>query len=161
MCPHHPVETISWHDAMGFIAQLNAKSENYFYRLPTEAEWEYAARAGTTTSYSFGESGSLLQQYGWVKGNSNAQTHDVGTLKANPWGLYDMHGNVWQWIQDWYGNYPQGPVSDPSGASSGSRRVVRGNDWAGETEGGLPGHRNFYEPAASYAELGFRVVRTR
>ena len=161
MCPRHPVENVSWNDTQDFIAKVNARREGSTYRLPTEAEWEYAARAGTTTAFSFGESDDAIAQYGWIVGNSGSQTHDVGMLKANPWGLYDMHGNVWQWVQDWYGDYPQGSVSDPKGSSSGSHRVFRGGSWNAGARYARLGSRYSYPPAYRNSGLGFRLVRTR
>ncbi|MEY4565224.1 MAG: Serine/threonine-protein kinase PrkC, partial [Planctomycetota bacterium] len=106
----HPVENVSWEDAMAFLSKLNTlaseKSLGGSYRLPTEAEWEYACRAGTTTAYSFGDSESELEKYGWYDENSGYTTHPVGEKLPNGWGLYDMHGNVWEWCADWYGAYP-------------------------------------------------------
>jgi formylglycine-generating enzyme required for sulfatase activity len=128
--PQNPVEKVSWNDAVEFCRKLSAlpaeKSAGYVYRLPTEAEWEYACRAGTQTAYSFGDSESELGDYAWYDKNAGGTTHPVGSKKPNAWGLYDMHGNVFEWCQDWYGSYPSGSVTDPTGESSGSHRVVRG-----------------------------------
>jgi formylglycine-generating enzyme required for sulfatase activity len=125
----HPVGRISWNDAQTFIDRLNQKEGHKRYRLPTEAEWEYAARAGTTSTYSFGDDASQLGQYAWYDGNSGKTTHPVGQRKPNAWGLYDMHGNVWEWVQDWYGHYSGSPSTDPRGPSSGSYRMLRGGAW--------------------------------
>jgi formylglycine-generating enzyme required for sulfatase activity len=121
--PQNPVEKVSCADAVEFCRKLSAmpaeKTAGHVYRLPTEAEWEYACRAGTTTSYSFGDSVLQLSEYGWLNDNSYSSTHPVGEKKPNAWGLYDMHGNVWEWCQDWHG-------ADPSGFGDGSnRRDVR------------------------------------
>jgi len=109
----HPVENVSWEDVQQFIQKLNAKEGKEACRLPTEAEWEYAARAGTTTIYSFGNNASQLGNYAWYDENSGNTTHPVGDKPPNPWGLYDMHGNVWEWVQDWYG-----PIYSRSGNRS-------------------------------------------
>jgi formylglycine-generating enzyme required for sulfatase activity len=95
-----PVEYVSWYDVLGFVEKLNELEGTDKYRLPSEAEWEYACRAGTTTRYSFGDSEAKLRKYGWYDGNSRRETHPVGKKKPNPWGLYDIHGNVWEWCQD-------------------------------------------------------------
>jgi formylglycine-generating enzyme required for sulfatase activity len=118
-----PVEQVTWGAAQSFLAKLNAFSDGYRYRLPTEAEWEYAARAGTTGPY-YGNLDAIAWYY-----NIGGQTHPVGQKPPNAWGLYDMLGNVWEWCQDWYGSYPSGTVIDPTGPSSGSSRILRGGSW--------------------------------
>lgn len=128
--PNRPVENVSWDDAQEFLRRLSEK-EGKAYRLPTEAEWEYAARAGTTTAYCFGDDAKLLREYGWYDENSGGTTRPVGQLDANAWRLHDMHGNVWEWVQDWYAEnyYQQSPVIDPQGPENGTYRVLRGGSW--------------------------------
>ena len=131
-----PVDTVSWEDCQEFIKKLREKGKKA-YRLPTEAEWEYSCRAGTTTPFSFGQTISTDQvnyngnyTYGnGKKGVYRIKTTPVGSFPANPWGLYDMHGNVWEWCQDWYGDYPQNDVVDPQGVSTGKYRALRGGSW--------------------------------
>jgi formylglycine-generating enzyme required for sulfatase activity len=129
---NNPVEKVCWDDVQIFIGHLNQLEEHSRYRLPTEAEWEYAARAGTTDAYSFGNDEDSLGRYAWYDGNSRAESpQSVGMKEPNAWGLYDMHGNVCEWVQDWYEEryYSHSPDSDPQGPRSGSARVVRGGDW--------------------------------
>ena len=121
-----PVEQVSWNDCQNFLARLKEKVTGYQFSLPTEAQWEYACRAGTTTEYSFGDGDANLGEYARFTGNANRQPHPVGEKKSNPRGLCDIHGNVWEWCQDWYGPYASGEISDPAGASSGSQQVIRG-----------------------------------
>ncbi len=132
--PMNPVETVRWEDVQGFVAKLNATFEKkgMMFGLPTEAQWEYACRAGTTTAYSFGDHAALLAQHGWSKGNSGGTSHPVGQGKPNAWGLYDMHGNVWEWCSDWYGTdyYAKSPPADPTGPPAGSTRMIRGGSWS-------------------------------
>lgn len=127
---NNPVEQVSWNDAVEFCRKLSElREENtagHVYRLPTEAEWEYACRSGTSTSYSFGNDKSELGEYAWYKDNSGEKTHPVGKKKPNAWGLYDMHGNVFEWCQDYYGQPSTDPATDPMGPKSGSDRVFRG-----------------------------------
>ncbi|TGO02350.1 hypothetical protein PN36_26430 [Candidatus Thiomargarita nelsonii] len=124
------VTAVSWEDAQGFISWLNEKEGGSHYRLPTEAQWEYSARAGTTTEYSFGDDSSLLGDYAWYWDNrEGTYAHIVGQKKPNPWGLYDMHGNVYEWVADIYSSYSDRIYSDPTGPSTGSYRVNRGGGW--------------------------------
>jgi len=131
-----PVERVSWDDCQGFVKKLREKDKKQ-YRLPTEAEWEYACRAGTITPFHFGETISTDQAnykgdytYGdGKKGAYRKKTTPVGSFPANAWGLHDMHGNVWQRCQDWYGDYPQKDVVDPQGPDKGEGRVLRGGSW--------------------------------
>lgn len=124
-----PVENVSWQDTHSFIAKLNSSDSKLTYRLPTEAEWEYAARAGSESKFCFGNSAKTLSNYGWYDSNADNKTHPVAGKKANAWGLYDMHGNVWEWCQDWYGDYPTGAIVNPTGPLTGRNRVFRGGSW--------------------------------
>ncbi len=152
-CDNCPVEQVSWDDVQEFIRKLNAKGEGV-YRLPTEAEWEYAARAGTT-----GDFAGNLDSMAWYSANAGNKTHEVATKQANAWGLYDMHGNVWEWVQDWYGSYPSGSATNPTGATSGSDRVNRGGGWSDDAGLARSAFRYHYTPSIRYYDLGFRVVR--
>ncbi|MBQ4142723.1 MAG: formylglycine-generating enzyme family protein, partial [Thermoguttaceae bacterium] len=120
--------------------------------LPTEAQWEYACRAGTTGAYA-GDLGEM----GWY-GSSGGGTHPVGQKKPNAWGLYDMHGNVWEWCQDWYGSYTTSPTSDPTGPNSGSYRVFRGGSWYSGAQFCRSAYRDWSAPDFRYVNLGFRLV---
>ena len=132
--PNCPAMYISWHDVQEFMRRLNEAEGAAVYRLPTEAEWEYACRAGATTRWSFGDDENRLGEYAWYKDNAWDQgeqyAHSEGVKLPNPWGLYDMHGNVREWVQDWYadGYYIDSPRVDPQGPASGTTRVVRGGD---------------------------------
>ncbi|MDA7864653.1 formylglycine-generating enzyme family protein [bacterium] len=157
----NPVEKVSWEDAVEFCRKLSElpaeKAAGNVYRLPTEAEWEYACRAGTTTKYSFGDDESELGDYAWYGFNSDQKTHPVGSKKPNAWGLYDMHGNVWEWCQDWEEDYPSGSVTDPSGATSGSFRVLRGGGWYGTAGYCRSAYRDGGGPSIRGYDLGCRV----
>ncbi len=154
-----PVESVSWNDAVELCNRLN-KSEGVEYRLPTEAEWEYACRAGTTTAYSFGNDVAQLGEYAWYGDNSELTTHPVGELKLNAWGLYDMHGNVWEWCQDWYGPYDLQVVSDPTGPASGEHRVSRGGAFFSLPGGVRAAIRFTNRPDNRIRIIGFRLART-
>jgi formylglycine-generating enzyme required for sulfatase activity len=164
MGPQNPVEQVSWADAVEFCGKLSAmpaeKTAGHVYRLPTEAEWEYACRSGTTTAYSFGDDASRLGDYGWFEGNSELSTHPVGEKKPNAWGLYDMHGGVYEWCQDWYGAYPSGSATDPTGATSGSLRVFRGGGWDDDARRCRSALRFRITPEFRSSSLGFRVLRS-
>ena len=156
-----PVENVSWDSAKEFIKKLNKKENTQKYRLPSEAEWEYAARAGTTTRYSFGDDDSKLGQYAWYDENSGKKTHPVGNKEANPWGLYDVHGNVWEWVQDEWHNTYNGAPSDGSAWEDGvsARRVYRGGSWFGYARYCRPALRFSYAPGDRYHALGFRLLQ--
>ena len=155
-----PVEQVSWEGIQSFIRKLNRKEGRNKYRLPTEAEWEYAARAGTTTAYSFGDDKGGLGQHAWYDGNSGNETHPVGQLRPNAWGLHDVHGNVWEWCQDWYGKkyYANSPSKNPRGPSSGSDRVGRGGCWYDSAEGCRSADRINCSPGYRGDYDGFRLV---
>jgi formylglycine-generating enzyme required for sulfatase activity len=157
-----PVENVSWDDAVEFCKKLSnlpeEKKAGRVYRLPTEAQWEYACRAGSKSAYSFGESSKSLGDYAWFDGNSNNQTHPIGQKKANAWGLYDTHGNVWEWCSDWYGDYPKGAVSDPVGPREGSYRVLRGGSWDGGAALCRSAGRDGYLPSYRLDYNGLRVA---
>jgi len=152
-----PVETVTWDDAVDFCKKLSEK-EGLKYRLPTEAEWEYACRAGTTTEYNTGDGEDALKEGGWYSGNSDQKTHPVGQKKPNAWGLYDMHGNVWQWCSDWYGDYPGADASDPQGVDNGSARVLRGGCWFNNPDCCRAAFRYWLHPDDRFIYNGFRVV---
>jgi formylglycine-generating enzyme required for sulfatase activity len=155
----HPVESVSWDDVQAFIRALNAREWGGKYRLPTEAEWEYAARAGATTAYCFGGDARLLDAYAWYAANARGTTHPVGQRQPNAWGLYDMHGNVWEWVQDWYGPYPAAPARDPQGPASGSHRVRRGGGWHSDAPECSAAYRSIIKAGDRYSTLGFRLLR--
>ena len=155
----HPVETVSWNDAVEFCERLSVQSGGE-YRLPSEAQWEYACRAGSQTAYCLGDGEGALGYHAWYGSNSDDETHPVGQKKPNAWGLYDMHGNVWEWCQDRYGGYPSGSVTDPEGPGSGSYRVLRGGSFrcaAGLCRSAL---RRFNSPGRRFNILGFRPSRS-
>ena len=158
-----PVEQVSWNDVQLFIAALNAAEGTTAYRLPTEAEWEYAARAGTTTEWSWGSNGGDAGAYAWYTLNSSGATHPVGQKAPNPWGLYDVHGNVREWVQDWYAAdyYSSSPVTDPTGPAtgSGSGRVIRGGSWDDVAVDLRSASRFGASPVSSDHTIGFRLVR--
>jgi len=155
----NPVETVSWNDASEFCRRLSARTGQEV-RLPAEAEWEYACRAGSRTRFCFGDSDSQLGEYAWYGGNSGRKTHPVGQKRPNPWGLYDMHGNVWEWCLDWYDSdyYEDSPPADPRGPSDGTSRVLRGGAWGNSPRGCHSAHRFASTPTFTGSYLGFRVV---
>jgi len=164
-----PVETVSWSNCQEFIRKLNRQEGENKYRLPTEAEWEYACRAGTTTPFFTGSCISTDQANyngnypmpGCSKGRYREKTIDVASFSPNAWGLYDMHGNVWEWCQDRYGDYPSGHVTDPEGPSGGSGIVLRGGSWGGNAEYCRSAFRcSDGSWGIGYSGLGLRLART-
>jgi len=155
-----PVEQVSWDDAQEFIVKLNEREGTDKYRLPTEAEWEYACRAGSTTRFCFGDDETTLGEYAWYS-DTGLRPHPVGQKNPNAWGLYDMHGNVWEWCQDRYGDYPSSPVTDPTGPSLGTFRVLRGGSWGDYGLGAdcRSALRLSVSPVSRNYGIGFRVAR--
>ncbi|GEM_PF-2666698 len=160
-----PVEQVSWNDVQRFIEKLNLDSarlpvgeRSRTYRLPTEAEWEYAARAGSETYYCFGDDAAELGEYAWYIENSGGKTHPVAQKQPNKWGLYDMHGNIWEWCQDWDGGYHSADVTDPTGPHSGSYRVNRGGSWGEGAQNCRSAYRFMYSPGSRLSHFGFRLV---
>ena len=157
----NPVENVSWDDVQEFIQRLNAREEHTRYRLPTEAEWEYAARAGTDSAYSFGDDTREIERYAWIDGSYDADTaQPVGQKHPNPWGLYDMYGNVWEWVADWFDDqyYSNSPTTDPQGPSSASLRVFRGGCWFNPAEFCRSALRNCDREDSLGKGRGFRLV---
>jgi formylglycine-generating enzyme required for sulfatase activity len=176
-CDEFPVDSVSWFDAITFCNLLSASErlDPYYeigtegkvgrlggqgYRLPTEAEWEYACRAGSGALYCFGDDTAELTRYAWFDQNSEKSLHKVGTLMPNAFGLYDMHGNVWEWCWDWYGRYSDaGGDADPVGPATGSERILRGGSWNSVEEWLRSSSRNGFDPQSGLYYFGFRVAR--
>jgi len=170
--PKNPVETVSWHDCQGFVERLNRKleSDKGIFTLPTEAQWEYACRAGGTTKYWFGDDGARVRDFAWQSGkHQTSSPRPVGEKKPNAWGLYDMYGSVWQWCQDWYDEnyYAESPVDDPTGPAVGRVqrgrrlppvRVMRGHNFAPDAWACRSAARFFEIPRDRFPHLGVRVV---
>jgi len=168
-----PVESVSWDDVQGWLTKMNERHplpEGWEWDLPTEAQWEYACRAGTKTAFSFGNDPSQLHKFGnfadknvgfsWKDAGQDdgvgEMTAKVGSYSANAWGLHDMHGNVWEWCLDWFGDYPSGSATDPTGPKSGVERVYRGGSWKNGTSGCRAAQRARLPPDYRYHLLGFR-----
>ena len=161
-----PVEQVSWDDAVSFCKKLS-KQTGRIYRLPTEAEWEYACLAGSTGKYCFGDDKALLEKYACYYKNSGSKTHPVGEKLPNAWGLHEMHGNVWEWCSDWYDkNYyaefsKQGDAINPQGPAKGEYRVLRGGSWLDVQMFARAVYRSYFHPALRLINIGFRVVLCR
>ena len=155
----HPAVIISWDEVQEFIRRINEEAGEELYRLPTEAEWEYACRAGTQTRWSFGDDTSQLKNYAWYFNNTEG-AKAVGSRLPNPWGLYDMHGNVWEWVQDWYDEeyYTRSVREDPQGPESGRRRVIRGGHF-GHVDGVRSAYRHLHAPESRSYTIGVRLLR--
>jgi formylglycine-generating enzyme required for sulfatase activity len=155
-----PVESVSWVEAVSFCRQLTEREKaagrlpsGYRFSLPTEAQWEYACRAGTTEKYA-----GTLDMMAWYSNNSDGHSHGVAEKQANAWGLFDMHGNVWEWCLDWYGDYPGGAVNDPAGPPTGTNRVCRGGGWSNSARICRSSYRGWDVPNSSFDVLGFRIA---
>ena len=157
---NRPVIYVSWYDAVAFCDWLSGWTGDS-YRLPTEAEWEYACRAGTTTAYSFGDNKGDLGLYAWYDASSGHRTHPVGKKRANPWGLYDMHGNVGEWCQDWYRRdyYKDSPANNPKGPEKTKERIIRSGSWEYSYGWVRSANRDYAPPHDAYSAVGFRCVR--
>lgn len=160
---HHPVENVSWEDVQTFVGRLNAREGTDNYRLPSEAEWEYAARAGTTTTYSCGDDESCLDKIAWYEDNSDKRTHPVGQKQPNRFGLYDTTGNVWEWVADcWHDSYRGSPTDGSAwtGGCSAGDRVNRGGSWYNVARYCRSAYRFYDSPDfRSDGTIGFRLVR--
>ena len=152
-----PVEQVSWHDCQTFIRKLNGLTGRHF-RLPTEAEWEFAARGGNRSRHTQYSGSSRIDDVAWYDGNSGSKTHPVKTKQPNELGIYDMTGNVWEWCQDWYGDYSSSAQTNPTGASSGSDRVYRGGSWISHPRNCRSSNRFNNTPGNKYYNLGLRLV---
>ncbi|MGA2257867.1 MAG: formylglycine-generating enzyme family protein [Thermoguttaceae bacterium] len=161
--PQNPVEKVSWEDCQQFLDTLNTKFgvQDGKFQLPSEAEWEYACRAGTSTKYCFGDEESGLGEYAWYDANSSGTTHAVGKKKPNAWGLYDMHGNVWEWCRDGYNDqfYTHSPPDDPAAPATSRFRVIRGGGWYYGANTCRSASRYISGPGFHYYVLGLRVCR--
>ncbi|MGK5093926.1 formylglycine-generating enzyme family protein [Deltaproteobacteria bacterium TL4] len=158
---NHPINYVSWNDAQDYVSWLN---QNYprSFRLCTEAEWEYATIAGTTTKWSCGNHESCLNDVAWYHDNNTHNgTKKVKTKKPNPWKLYDMYGNVWEWVQDWYENYASGAVTDPTGPASASRRVSRGGAFSNSSSDVRSTGRRGNSPDLRSSSIGIRICSSR
>jgi formylglycine-generating enzyme required for sulfatase activity len=152
---------VSLNEIQEFISKLNAMDPEYVYRLPTEAEWEFATRAETQTIYPFGDDYRELQNYAWYSRNSIARTHNVASLKPNGFGLYDMLGNVSQWVQDWWVERPESNVIDPIGPTTGIYRTIRGGSWGEQAGNVRSSMRSTQKDYYLSSFTGFRLVRSR
>jgi formylglycine-generating enzyme required for sulfatase activity len=155
-----PVTDVSWEDCQEFIKKLNASTKGvYRFRLPYEAEWEHACRAGTTTAYSFGA--NITPKDANYKDSKIGKPVSVGSYKANAFGLYDMHGNVWEWCEDWFGDYPAGVATDPNGPATGTYRVLRGGSFLNDVSTARSSLRLILSPPLRSYSVGFRLARTK
>lgn len=162
MDPRRPVDQVSWLQAQEFIQKLNSMERTNKYRLPSEAEWEYAARAGSRGAYSFGDDKSMLSQYAWFGAGGGIGTAPAGKKAPNPWGLYDIHGNVWEWVEDcWHPDYNGAPADGRVWQGGDcSVRVVRGGGWNSAAEYVRSATRGSYAPDMNDSGTGFRLARS-
>jgi len=150
-----PVDSVSWEACQKFVAALKERVPGQTFRLPTEAEWEYACRANSKTDYFYGNSPDKFSDYAWYKENCENTTHPVGQKKPNAWGLHDIYGNVWEWCQDWHGEYTSKSITDPTGPANGAHRVLRGGSW---NSGGVRSASRISSAHPLAASCGLRVV---
>jgi formylglycine-generating enzyme required for sulfatase activity len=162
---NRPVEKVNHRDAMAYCGELTKRERSagrlpadWEYRLPTEGEWEYACRAGSTNQFAFGDDGEKAGEYAWTQENAEAATHPVGLKQPNAWGLYDMHGNVWEWCLDWFEPYPAGPLTDPFGPATSKYKVFRGGGWNNDVTMARASNRFMMEPDKGIHFVGFRVA---
>lgn len=160
-----PVEKVRFTETAAYCAALTARERqakrlplNFEYRLPTEAEWEYACRAGSTNFYGFGDDTSLAEQYAWTLENSDGRTHPIGQKRPNAWGFHDMHGNVWEWCSDWFARFPPVNARDPVGPPGGKFKVFRGGGWNNTVEMARAGNRFMMAPTNGIHFVGFRLA---
>lgn len=161
LCPNHPVENVSWNDAILFAEKLNQRNDGFSYGLPSEAEWEFAARGGVPARYHFGNDVKLLPQFAWYDRNSRSQTHPVKSKAPNRFGLFDTIGNVWEWVSDWHGPYPSTPQKQPIGPTEGTSRIIRGGSFGNDGDGVRVANRGMSNPLNKSIGVGFRLKRTR
>lgn len=163
--PNRPVEKVSFNDAVAYCSAITKRERdagrlpaNWEYRLPTEAEWEFACRAGSTNLFSFGDDPAVAEQYAWTLENAGNTTHPVGQKQPNAWGLYDMHGNVWEWCSDWFEPYPAAPLTDPVGPAQTKYKVFRGGGWNNEVNMARASNRFMMDPGMGIHFVGFRIA---
>jgi formylglycine-generating enzyme required for sulfatase activity len=152
-----PVETVSWDEAQAFSKKIGEQTGESV-RLASEAEWEYACRAGARTRFCSGDADADLESVAWYGANSSGKTHPVGGKASNAWGVHDMHGNVWEWCEDWHGNYGAEATTDPQGPTEGADRVLRGGSWFTPPRNCRSAYRNWLNPDSGDFNVGFRVV---
>lgn len=160
--PWRPVENVSWADVQDFIQKLNEREDGAHYRLPTEAEWEYAVRAGSRTTYHFGDAPNQLRKYAWYSVNAEGRTWPAARKRSNPHGLHDVYGNVWEWVHDAYDPdyYATSPSVDPRADDvRASARVIRGGGWHSVTSDMRSANRGWARPGVRFDHVGFRLVR--
>ena len=162
---NRPVEKITFFDASNYCATVTLRERkagrlpaSYEYRLPTEAEWEYACRAGSTNLFGFGDDASVSDQYAWTAENCDATTHPVGLKRPNAWGLYDTHGNVWEWCSDWFEPYPGAPLTDPVGPATSKYKLFKGGGWNQDVEYARASSRFMMSPSNGIHFVGFRLA---
>ena len=165
---NRPVEKLSFFDASNYCATITLREREagrlpagYEYRLPSEGEWEYACRAGATNLYGFGDDASVAEQFAWTAENSDAATHPVGLKRPNAWGLFDTHGNVWEWCSDWFEPYPAAPLTDPVGPATSKFKLFKGGGWNQDLEYGRASSRFMMSPSNGIHFVGFRLALGR